>query len=162
MAVGAPYDGGVQSHATALADAVVGALPGWVERSVVRILVAWKGSEPDPAVLEEAREAGRRAAEEVGGQVRALVDADIDDQRTTPLALLRTAVRYPTAVLRDAGVPPVERDPIQVRLLPDDDYDLSPATFADIDPALADPGMLWGADKALAHRRRHRPVTEHP
>jgi hypothetical protein len=139
----------VQSHATALADAVVDALPGWVERSVVR-----RGG---PGLADAARAAGRRAAEEVGAQVRALVETDIDEQRTTPLSLLRAAVRYPTEVLRNAGVPPVDRDPIQARLLPDDVYDLSPATFADVDPALAEPGMIWGAAKALEHRRRHQP-----
>jgi hypothetical protein len=146
----------VQSHATALADAVDAALPGWVERSVARLVVAWTGSDPEPAVLEAARAAGRQAASEVGAAVRALVEADVDDQRTTPLSLLRAAVRYPTEVLRAAGVPPVERDAIQERLLPDDVYDLSPATFADVDPSLAEPGMLWGASKALAHRRRHQ------
>jgi hypothetical protein len=146
----------VQSHATALADAVDAALPGWVERSVARLVVAWTGSDPEPAVLEAARVAGRRAASEVGGAVRALVEADVDEQRTTPLSLLRAAVRYPTEVLQAAGVPPVERDAIQERLLPDDVYDLSPATFADVDPSLAEPGMLWGAAKALAHRRRHQ------
>jgi hypothetical protein len=112
---------------------------------------------PGPAVHEAAREAGRRAAAEVGAQVRALLDADVDDQRTTPLALLRSAVRYPTDVLRAAGVPPVDRDPVQARLFPGDLYDLAPATFADVDPALAEPGMVWGAAKALAHRRRHAP-----
>lgn len=142
----------MQSHATALADAIVGAIPGWVERSVVRV-----AGRADPALLEEARDAGRRAADEVGPEVRALVEADIDEQRTTPLSLLRAAVRYPTEVLRAAGVPPVARDPIQTRLLPDDVYDLSPATFADVDPSLAEPGMLWGASKAMAHRRRHEP-----
>jgi hypothetical protein len=157
--------GRVEPHATssvlatgrALADAVVTALPGWVERSVARILRAWTGGAPDPVVMAAAGEAGRRAAADVGDAVRALVEADVDEQRTTPLALLRRAVRYPTAVLRDAGVPPVERDPVQVRLLPDDIYDLSPASFADVDPALAEPGLVWGAAKALAHRRRHAP-----
>jgi len=107
--------------------------------------------------MELARQAGRRAAEDVGGAVRTLLAADIDDQHTTPLALLRGAVRYPTRVLQDAGVPPVERDPVQVRLLPGDLYDLSPAMFADVHPSLAEPGMVWGAAKALAHRRRHAP-----
>jgi len=151
-----PYDDRVQEHATALADAVVAALPGWVERCVVRILAAWRPGESPPAdVMEQARAAGVRAAEDVGPRVRALLAADIDDQRSTPLALVRGAVRYPTEVLRTAGVAEVERDPMQVRLLPDDPYDLSPATFADIDPTLADAGMVWGAAKALAHRRRH-------
>jgi hypothetical protein len=146
----------VQSHGTALADAVVHALPGWVERSVARLVRAWTGGEPAAEVLEAAQDAGRRAAVEVGADVRALVEADIDDQRTTPLSLLRAAVRYPTEVLQAAGVPPVERDAVQERLLPGDVYDLSPATFADVDPTLAEPGMLWGAAKALAHRRRHQ------
>jgi len=151
---------GVQSHGTALADAAVDALPGWVERSVARLVTAWTGAPPDPTVQEMAREAGRRAAVEVGGELRALVEADVDDQHATPLSLLRRATRYPTEVLRASGVPPVERDAIQERLLPDDVYDLAPATFADVDPALAEPGMLWGAAKALAHRRRHQPMTQ--
>jgi uncharacterized protein (DUF1800 family) len=144
--------GRVEPHATALADAIVAAVPGWVERSVARRMPA-----PDPSVAEAAREAGRRAVAEVGVEVRALLQADIDEQWTTPLALLRAAVRYPTGVLEAAGVAPVERDPIQARLLPDDLYDLSPASFADVDPSLAEPGMVWGAAKALAHRRRHAP-----
>ena len=147
----------MEPHATALADAVDAALPGWVERSVARVLAAWQGGPPDPEVLEAAREAGLRAKAEVGAAVRTRVEADIDAQRTTPLALLRSAVRYPTRILQEAGVPPVERDPMQVRLLPDDLYDLSPASFADVDPTLAEPGMVWGAAKALAHRRRHSP-----
>ena len=147
----------MEPHATALADAVEVALPRWVERSVARIMAAWQGGPPDAAVAEAARDAGRRAAEEVGAEVRALLAADIDEQWTTPLSLLRGAVRYPTQVLEDAGVPPVERDPIQERLLPGDIYDLSPASFADVDPSLAEPGVVWGAAKALAHRRRHLP-----
>ena len=124
---------------------------------MTRIVVAWTGGAPDPGTAEAAREAGRRAASEVGAEVRALLAADIDDQWTTPLSLLRAAVRYPTAVLQAAGVPAVERDPFRERLEPADLYDLSPASFADVDPALTEPGMVWGAAKALAHRRRHMP-----
>lgn len=144
----------MEQHATALADAVEVALPGWVERSVTRTLAA-AGDEVPPDVEAAAAEAGRRAREEVGLALRTLLEADIDDQRTTPLSLLRGAVRYPTAVLREAGVAPVERDPIQARLFPDDVYDLTPATFADVDPALAELGLVWGAAKAFAHLQRH-------
>ncbi|MDQ3895698.1 MAG: hypothetical protein M3326_00370 [Actinomycetota bacterium] len=140
----------MEPQATALADAIVLAIPGWVERSVARRLPS-----PDASATAAAHLAGERAAAEVGERVRELLAADIDEQRTTPLALLRSAVRYPTEVLQAAGVPPVDRDPVQVRLLPDDLYDLSPASFADVDPALAEPGLVWGAAKALAHRRRH-------
>jgi hypothetical protein len=92
----------------------------------------------------------------VGPMLRALLATDIDEQATTPLSLLRGAVRYPTAVLRDAGVPPARRDEQQERLFPDDVYDLAPATFADVDPALAEVGMAWGAAKAFEHLQRHK------
>ncbi len=145
----------MREHATALADAVEAALPGWVERSVSRRLVEAGRTEPDPEVAAAVAAAGRRAQREVGPRVRQLLDADIDEQRTTPLSLLREAVRYPTEVLRSAGVEPVERDELQERLFPDDVYDLAPASFADVDPGLTDPGMVWGAAKAWHHRQRH-------
>jgi hypothetical protein len=145
----------VDEHATALADAVDAALPGWVERSVARVVRAWTGASPDPGLIQAAREAGVRARADVGAEVRALVGTDVDAQRTTPLALLRAAVRYPTSVLRAAGVPPVERDEFQARAFPDDPYDLTPAAFADVDPRLAEPGMAWGAAKAFVHLQRH-------
>ena len=143
----------MREHATALADAIEAALPGWVERSVARRMA--EAGRSEPGVSAAAAAAGVRAQREVGPRVRALLDADIDEQRSTPLALLREAARYPTEVLRAAGVDPVERDEMQERLLPDDVYDLAPATFADVDPALAEPGMMWGAAKAWTHRRRH-------
>jgi hypothetical protein len=102
-----------------------------------------------------AEEAGQRARVEVGAAVRALLEADIDAQATTPLALLRAAVRYPTAVLVAAGVPEVQRDAFAEAAFPADVYDLTPATFADIDPALAEAGLAWGAAKAWTHKRRH-------
>ena len=102
-----------------------------------------------------AADAGQRAADEVGEAVRRLLERDVDDQGTTPLSLLRGAVRYPSAVLEDAGVPPVGRDEVQEALFPEDRYDLAPATFADVDPSLAEPGLVWGAAKAFAHRQRH-------
>ena len=139
-----------------LADAVEAALPGWVERSVRRRLSEWSGS-ADPEVLRRAAEAGGRAASEVGGELRRLVAADVDRQWTNPLTILRGAVRYPTVVLRDAGVPPVVREPFDERHFPDDDYGLVPLAFADIDPALHDLGLAWGAAKAMVHLQRHRP-----
>lgn len=145
----------MEAYADALADAVDAALPGWVERSVARVATAWTGAPPDTALADAARRAGEAARAEVGPEVRALVEADVDAQRTTPLSLLRQAVRFPTAVLQAAGVPPVERDEVRVRLFPADLYDLAPATFADVDPRLHEPGMAWGAAKALAHMARH-------
>ena len=145
----------LEEHGRALAWAISGALPGWVERSVRRRLED-AGREAEPEVVAAASDAGERAAAEVGEAVRRLLEQDVDRQATTPLSLVRGAVRYPTAVLREAGVPPVDRDEAQEALFPNDPYDLSPASLADVDPALAEPGLVWGAAKAFAHLQRHR------
>lgn len=154
-------DDPLQQKAAALAAAVEEALPGWVERSVERLLVASSGTAA-PAVMEEARRAGRAAAADVGGRVRSLLEADVDAQATNPLSVLRSAVRYPTEVLRRAGVPPVVRDDFAEERFPDDVYDLSPAAFADVHPTLHQPGLEWGAAKAWVHMRRHGGAGRRP
>jgi hypothetical protein len=138
----------VIEHATALADAIEAALPGWVERSVRR---HWPDAPADLVTTAAAACVG-----DIGGRVRSLLAADVDEQRTTPLTLLREAVVYPAAVLREGGIPPVERDDFSRSRLPDDDYDLAPASFADVDPALHELGLVWGAAKAWTHKERHR------
>ena len=144
----------MEEQARALADAVDATISGWVGRSVQRVLMARQGS-VDPEVMASARAAGERARADVGARVRALLAVDIDEQRTNPLALLRQAVRYPTEVLRQAGVPPVARDRFSEERFPDDHYDLTPASFADIHPDLFEPGVAWGAAKAWLHKHRH-------
>jgi hypothetical protein len=143
-------------YAQQLADAVDAVLSAWVQRCVV--LRAGQAGLAETAQLREvAEQAGETARREVGIRLRALLDLDIDVQTTTPLAILRQAVVYPTLVLREAGVPTVSRDRFNESNFPDDVYDLTPAKFADIDPSLADPGLAWGAAKAMAHLKRHRP-----
>ena len=130
-----------------LATAVEAALPGWVERTVAHLVEAYGGQLED-AVAVAAADAGRRAADEIGAALRALLGTDVDAQATNPLSVLRGAVRYPAAVLREAGVPPVVRDQFAERAFPNDAYDLTPATWSDIDPSLHEPGLRWGAAKA--------------
>lgn len=140
------------AFADALADAVEAALPGWVERSVER-----RAGVLDGPLRAAAASAGQAAVAEVGGALRGLLATDVDEQRANPLALLRRAVAFPTGVLAGAGVPPVPRAPFDERAFPEDVYDLSPATWSDVDPALHERGVVWGAAKAhvvLARRRR--------
>lgn len=143
------------AHAEALADGVETALPGWVQRSVARLAEAWAGR-VDPDVARAAEMAGEAAAADIGPRVRALLARDVDDQPSNPLAIVRTAVRHPTAVLADAGVPAVERDAMAASAFPDDVYDLTPSRFADLDPALEEPGISWGAAKAHVILTRRR------
>ena len=133
-----------------LSDGICQALPEWVVSAVESRL-----PEMSPEIRREAEAAGAAAAAQIGEEVARLLAADIDDQPENPLAVLRRAVQYPTEVLADAGAAPVERDDFAIHRFPDDAYDLTPASFADIHPDLQVPGLTWGAAKAFVHRRRH-------
>jgi hypothetical protein len=146
-----------------LAGAVEEALPGWVAGAVAGVLEAWQASGAagsagaDTArVVARARAAGEGAAAGIGDELRALLGADVDHQPTTPLAVVRAAVAVPTAVLAEAGVPPVDRDRFAEERFPDDPYDLTPASLGALSPAVGELALAWGAAKAAAHRARHR------
>jgi hypothetical protein len=143
-------------YAASLVDAVEAALPGWVERVVGQRWRAWQGAELPPDLRRAATAAGERLLAEVGPALRVLLATDVDEQRSNPLALIRRAVPFATAVLAEAGVPPVRRDADAERLFPDDLYDLTPASFADLDPSVHEPGLHWGAAKAHIILRRRR------
>jgi hypothetical protein len=152
MTTGADADAeaALHAYALALADAIDRALPGWVHHCVERFV-------PVVGQVHDAVEAaGRQVRADVGGQVRALLVTDIDEQQTTPLALMRRAVPLPTAILRDVGVAPVHRDEFEERSFPYDVFRLTPATLADVDPALQEPGLRWGAAKAFVFKQRRR------
>jgi hypothetical protein len=140
----------LHEYAVALADAVDEALPRWIERCVARY-VAVEGD-----LARQVRELTAVASAEVAVQMRELLFTDIDAQRRNPLAVLRAAVRYPTDLLASLGVPAPDRDSFAERAFPDDRYDLSPASFGDVDPSLQEPGLLWGAAKAHVHLQRRR------
>lgn len=143
------------SYATALADGIEAALADWTVRSV-RAGCVRVGRPFDDEVERRARAAGAQCRDEVAPAIRQLLATDPDQQATTPLALLRSAVRFPTAVLSDAGVAPVARDEFAQRSFPEDVHGLAPATFGDLDERLAEPGLMWGAAKAHVHLARRR------
>lgn len=150
-----PDDDALRRHGEELVRAVERVVGPWVERSVRRVAVAWDPTLAGP-LSDAAAAAGTAATTQVVDELRRLLALDVEAQPTNPLAILRAAVAHPTAVLAAAGVPPVVRDEFAERAFPDDVYDLSPASFADVDPSLHDPGLVWGAAKAhvvLARRR---------
>ena len=156
-----PPDGSksLDDYARALADAIEAAIPAWVTGSVKRVMAGQSAT-----MTLEIRRAADAAASEAqattGAAIRALLARDIDDQPSTPLTILRKAVSSPTRVLQAAGMSPVRRDRFAERAFPDDVYDLTPASLADIDPGLTDLGISWGAAKAFEHKRRHgRPAA---
>lgn len=142
-------------YALTLAEGIEAALGPWVERCVLGTIEA-AGGLVTGRIRSEARDAAARATATVVPRVRALLALDIDEQRTGPLALVRGAVVFPTEVLRASGVAPVDRDSTAQAMFPDDDYDLTPASFADLDPSLGEAGIAWGAAKAHVHLARRR------
>jgi len=143
-------------HAEALVTAVEATLGRWVERVGAQRWREWSGGPPPPSVLEASRAAAAAAEAEVLPALRHLLSLDVDEQPLNPLALVRRATPHATRVLEAAGVPPVERDEQAERLFPDDRYDLVPASFADLDPSVHEPGLVWGAAKAHVVIRRRR------
>lgn len=137
----------------ALASAAVAAIGPWVEAAVAA------RSDDDGSLHPVARQAGEQATDELGEELRVLLATDIDEQRTNPLAVLRGAVPYVTAVLRSAGVPPVARDRDAVALHPDDQYDVTPGAFIDFGEDVHEAGIRWGAGKAHLHLSRRRETS---
>lgn len=155
-----------------VADAV---LEGWVVRSVRQRWADYRAAVTAGSVVVEAgsvasaavaagdhaldvaaAQAAAEARRDVLPALRGLLERDVEAQWTGPLAILRRTVAYPTAVLRSAGVPPVVRDGFAERNFPDDEYDLTPGSFADIHPDLHEPGLRWGAAKAHTVLRRRK------
>lgn len=134
--------------------AVAERLGPFVEACVVsRLADAFGGVSAEQAAA--ARTAGTAAADELLPILRALLEADIDAQETTPLAVLRRAVAHATTALEGFGVPPLRRDRFLEERFPDDRYDLLPASMGVLGPDVDDLALAWGAAKAFAHRRRH-------
>ena len=103
----------------------------------------------------QSADAGTAAARRIVDELRALFAVAPEQQQATPLEIVRTAFREPTAVLASAGVPPIVRDEFDERAWPDDVYGLVPRTLGDLgDPDLAPLHLAWGMAKATVVRAR--------
>jgi hypothetical protein len=132
-------------------------VPGWVQTQVVRLLDAWGRASAETRMRSEAQsvDAGTAAARRIVDELRALFAVAPEQQHATPLEIVRTAYREPTAVLVAAGVPPIVRDEFDERAWPDDAYGLVPRTLGDLgDPELAPLHLAWGMAKATVIRAR--------
>ena len=123
-----------------LVEVVDAELAGWIERRMLAL---------DPDSAAPPRTLARSCADDTVRRLRELLARDIDQQRTTPLQVVREAMAAPTEALAAAGVPPVRRDPRQLEVEPDDVYDLGPATWADLGEDVGQAGLMWGAAKAM-------------
>lgn len=147
----------LQNLGNEMADGIARILPGWVEQAVDRIIVAWDRLDTVTAAAAraEARAAGVTTTTRVVGELRGLFDVDVEDQRSTPLNIVRSAYREPTELLARLGIPGVVRDAFDERLHPDDEYDLAPRGLAELgDSNLGAALVAWGITKAKVLRAR--------
>jgi len=150
----------MRSAARELVDGAERLIPAWAVAGVERILVAWDRLDADElrSARERAVTAGADAARRVAEELRALFDRDVVEQAATPLQIVRSAIREPTAVLVSLGIPAVARDPFDERAHPEDRYDLVPRSLADLgDPDLGAALLVWGMAKAKLLRRGSEP-----
>jgi hypothetical protein len=149
---------GRDEHGRVLVEATVAVLPGWVERSVTSRLPAGSAVEDGDVGALIAR-AAAAAVEDGRPRLEAAVTREPGiDPGPAPLQVLRSLVRHPTDALLALGVPGVDRPAFETEAFPDDVYDLSPATWADVHPSLHEPGLAWGAATAYLHKVRRRTV----
>jgi hypothetical protein len=140
---------GVEEHAAA-----------WVLRAVTFILDAWGRLDTSEyvAAIAHARDAGAEGAERVVAELRAFFGTDVDDQRTTPLAIVRSLRIEATNVLKAAGVPAVERDRYEEQSFPDDIYGIVPKDLGELgDEDLGAALVAWGLGKSGVLRARRPP-----
>lgn len=150
-------------YALALADGIDAALDGWVLRCVYQ-RCSEAGVDLNDDVRARAEVVALACRTETMPRIRELLVTDIDSQRTTPLALVREAVRFPTDLLAGLGVVASARGEFEERSFPDDLYGLSPSSLADLDPTLGEAALAWGAAKAHVHltRRRSEGLSQPP
>ena len=126
----------------------------WLRRAIVHALERG-GVEPD----EHRDELDALVTAECGRLLDALhglLTADVDDQRSTPLSLYRAAVAGPNRWLASIGAAAPAAEPGATPERAADPYLLGPAAWSDIDPAMHEPGITWGAWKAMTVLRRRR------
>lgn len=144
----------------ALVDAVEVSLGPWIVRTICEVAHRQAGPKAvTDELMADAADAADATHREVLPALHTLLQADAEAQWANPLQVLRNGVDHATAVLAAHDVPPVERDRIQQETLSLDVYDLAPATWADIDASLVEPGIRWSAAKAhvILSRRRRSP-----
>ena len=145
----------LEEHPRALFEAVSAVFRGWLrERAVCitgaagRTLTAIEEKNLD-AVVESAVDRGRDA-------LCALLATDVDEQRSNPLQVLRSATLPVTEFLMSLGVPAVKRDEFESRAMPDDVFAIGPLAWVDMGGDVHECGITWGAWKAATVLTRRR------
>lgn len=154
MASDVQHPDGAPDPAALLLETARRVAPAWLRSTT--LAAADRGGVALDANDPELDRVVHDAAAELVAELVTLLAADVDEQRTNPLSLFRSAVAPMTDLLRRRGVRPPPVDRFAADHFPDDPFLLGPATWSDVDPELHEPGLLWGAWKAMTVLRRRR------
>lgn len=128
--------------------------PGWLRR--VTVEAAARGGVAIDVDDDDLSTVVSTASARLVDDLSELLATDVDEQRTNPLSLFREAVVVPTRFLLERGVRRPAGDRFTADHFPEDVFGIGPASWSDVDPALHEPGMTWGAWKAMTVLRRRR------
>lgn len=145
---------GSPDPADALLDAARRVTPRWLER--VTLAAAARGGVILTPNDDELSTVVAVAAAQLVTDLAALLAIDVDEQRTNPLSLFRQATAGPTAFLLARGARPPAPERFVQEHFPHDVFHIGPAAWTDIDAELHEPGITWGAWKAMTVLRRRR------
>lgn len=148
-------DGQLSEYSQMLFDACVAAIPEWITNRIQHVCLMSGGIIPE-IVTTKVADVALATQAQVQIDLMALLSVDVDAQRTNPLQVLRGSTLKATALLVEAGIPPVRRDEFEVRSMPNDMFSLGPLTWRDLGDDVHDAGIQWGAWKAamIISRRR--------
>lgn len=147
--------GELEPYSKALFDAVTGAAPGWLNRSVENLLRGC-GAELDATQQARLAEVLGGTVDDVARGLSALLAQDVDSQRSNPLHVLRQSTSALTALLAEWNVPHARRDEFDASAMPNDVYALGPFTWKDLSEEVHEAGITWGAWKAATVLQRRR------
>ena len=122
---------------------IVAAVPGWMTRMSAAVL----GSQSIALRADEIAHMADEARQFVDLRLSELFAADVDQQRTTPLSILRDSVRYPNALLATQGATAFAAAGGSHFSQSEDPFHLMPASLADFGDEVHQAGLLWGAGK---------------
>ena len=142
----------LEGYPLALHAAVDAVFEGWYRGRITAIASA------SGAVLDvtDAARVSAEAARWVRNELAAFLAVDVDEQRTNPLHLLRSASRFATELLDVAGAARPPRDEFETRAMPDDVYAVGPLAWVDLGDEVHEAGISWGAWKAATVLTRRR------
>lgn len=139
----------LEQYPQALLDAVILAYPMWLTRRMQEIS---RGA----ISAGEISEVVAASQHEAINDLKELLSADVDVQRSNPLHVLRMSTKRANEALSSHGVQPSSRDEFEVSAMPHDFFSIGPLTWKDLSDDVHDAGIAWGAWKAAVVMMRRR------